>query len=358
VKGRRTIVALGIAKSSLRRHWHLIVANIVVLAGCSAPGTSVEAKPEVVVNSVGAILHGPVWSYGTNTLIGLTEDSRLAEITDPLNPEHAGTRLSAPMALGRNVQISRKDDRHVLLPQPQRGKVAIVDLGRLRQVGDFDAGPAPAFLSEDAGMRVLLALSADGLSVTPVDLYGFRKLPTARITGDPADRIDGANRGRDIDYHLYGPSGIRYYQGPSSPAEQRGSLSMNVAVSAGDGAEVTRSYVASRDSDVLYAVGSRRGGEGLVELAATRLPSPIRALGTDDTRIYAATDEAVVTLETDSFTGYPQRTIPVLRITNYRSGLPAAVRSAPLSGMAVGPHRVYLTLVGTPYVVSVAKPHL
>ena len=56
-------------------------------------------------------------------------------------------------------------------------------------------------------MRVLLALSADGLSVTPVDQYGFRKLPTAKITGDPADTIDGANRGRDIDYHLYGPPG-------------------------------------------------------------------------------------------------------------------------------------------------------
>ncbi|EUA34609.1 hypothetical protein I552_5398 [Mycobacterium xenopi 3993] len=34
------------------------------------------------------------------------------------------------------------------------------------------------------------------------------------------------------------------------------------------------------------------------------------------------------------------------------------VRSAPVSGMAVGPHRVYLTLAGTPYVLSVAKPHL
>jgi hypothetical protein len=207
-------------------------------------------------------------------------------------------------------------------------------------------------------MRVLLALSADGMSVTPVDQYGFRKLPTATITGEPADTIDGANRGRDIDYHLYGPSGIRYYKGPSSPPDQRGSLSMDVAVSAGDGAQVTRSYVASRDDDVLYAVDSRRGGKGLEVLAASRLPSPIRKLGTDDTRIYAATDREVVALETDSFTGYPDETIPVLRITNYRAGLPPAVQSAPLSGMAIGPHRVYLTLARTPYLVSVAKPHL
>ena len=310
------------------------------------------------MNKPGVILHSPVWSYGTNALIGLTQDSRLAAIADPLNPERAKTRLSQPMALGRNIQISRRDDRQVFVPQPERGKVAVFDVATLSEVGDFDAGPAPAYLSEDAGMRVLLALSADGLSVTPVDQYGFRTLPAARITGDRAEKVDGTNRGRDIDYHLYGPSGIRYYKGPSSPPEQRGSLNMDVAVSAGDGAEVTRSYVASRDSSVLYAVGARRGGEGLEVLAIAHLPSPVRALGTDDTRIYAATDGELVTLATDSFTGYPRGTIPVLRVTNYRAGLPASAQSAPVTGMAVGPHRVHLTLAGTTYLVSVAKPHL
>ena len=310
------------------------------------------------MNKIGATLHSPVWSYSTKALIGLSEDGRLAVITDPLSPEQAMTRLSPPMAPGRNLQISRKNDRQVFVPQPDRGEVAVVDLGSLTQVGEVDAGPAPAYLSEDAGMRVLLALSADGLSVTPVDQYGFRKLPAAKFTGDPADRIDGANRGRDIDYHLYGPSGIRYYKGPSSPPGQRGSLNMDVTASAGDGAEVTRSYVASRDSSVLYAVGARRGGEGLAILGSAQLPSPVRAVGTDDTRLYAATDGELVTLETDSFTGYPRDTIPVLRVTNYRAGLPAWAQSAPVTGMAVGPHRVYLTLAGTPYLVGVAKPHL
>lgn len=357
-KGSRATVSRGHQKSLFRRWWFSTIVSVVTAAGCSAPGTSVETTPEVVVTSVGAVLHWPMWSYATNTLIGLTDDNRVAEISNPLSTEHAASRLSAPMTSGRNLQISRKDERHVYIPQPERGKVAVVELATLRQVGEFDAGPAPAYLSEDAGMRVLLVLSADGSSVTPVDEYGFRALPTARIPGDPADRIDGADRGRDIEYHLFGPSGIRYYKGASSPAEQRGSLSIDVAVSAGDGAKVTRSYVASRDSAVLYAVDSRRGGEGLAVLATTRLPSPIRALGTDDTRIYAATDEEVVALETDSFTGYQHESIPVLRVTNYRAALPPAVQSAPVSGMAVGPHRVYLTLAGTPYVVSVAKPHL
>jgi hypothetical protein len=288
-----------------RHRWVPVLACVVTAAGCAAPGTAVEMTPEVTVMTAGAMLRDPVWSYRIDALVGLTDDNRVAEITDLLRPGRATTRLSQPIAVGRNLQISRKDDRHIFVPQPQNGKVAVIDLHTVRQVDEFDAGPAPAYLSEDSGMRVLLALSADGSSVTPIDEYGFRALPTAEITGDPSDVIDGANRGREIEYHIYGSSGIRYYKGPSSP-----------------------------------------------------LPSPIRRIGTDDTRIYAATDREVVVLETNDVTGYPHHTIPVLRTTNYRTGLPDAERSAPLTGMALGPHRVYLTFAGTPLVVSVAKPRL
>ncbi len=308
--------------------------------------------------TTGAALRDPVWSYRSDALVGLTDDGRVAEITDLLGSGHATTRLSPPLAVGRNLQISRKDDRHVFAPEPQRGKIAVIDLATLRQVDEFDAGPAPAYLSEDSGMRVLLALSADGSSITPIDEYGFRQLPTAKIAGDPSDVIDGANRGRDIEYHVYGPSGIRYYKGPASPPEELGSRSMDVGASAGDGTAVSRSYVARRDDDTLYVVDLRRSNEGLRVRATTQLPSPIRRIGTDDTRIYAATDREVAVLETNSFMRFEQDKIPVLRITNYRTALPESQRSAQLSGMALGPHRVYLTFTGTPIVVSVAKPHL
>jgi hypothetical protein len=134
---------------------------------------------------------------------------------------------------------------------------------------------------------------------------------------------------------------------------------MDVAVSAGDGAAVSRSYVAGHDDNVLYVVDSRRGGDGLEVLATAKLPSPIRDLGSDDTRVYAATDHEVVVLQTASFTGFRQQKIPVIRVIDYRAGPSGgAVRSARLSGMAVGLHRVYLTLADTPHVVSIAKPSL
>ncbi len=328
-------------------------------SACSAPGSTLESAPAVTLWSVGTALRQPVWSYRTHALIAIADDNRLAAVAPGDRADQAKTRFSAPMAVGRNLQISQKDDHIVFVPQPERDKVAAVDLESLRQINDFDAGRAPAYVSEDAGMRILLALSADGTAVTPVDEYGLRKLPTAPMTDDPADSIDGANRGRKIDYHAYGPSGIRYYEGFSSPPQNRGSLRMDVAVSAGDGVADSRSYVAGHDSNTLYAVDSRRGGRGMEVLATSRLPSPIRELGTDDSRIYAATDNELVVLELDSVTGYRQQKIPVIRVIDYRAALPGgAVKSARLSGMAVGPHRVYLTLAGAPYVVSVAKPNL
>lgn len=307
---------------------------------------------------VGAALHNPVWSYGTHTLLGLTDDGRLAKVSGAEKPDTARTAVSGPLDAGRNLQISQRDDRHVFVPQPRRGGVAVVDIATLRPVDHFDAGPAPDYLSEDAGMRILLALSADGSTVTPVEQYGYRKLPAATI--EHADSIDGSNRGREIDYHAYGPSGIRYYKGPSSPPEERGALAMDVAVTAGNSTKVTRTYVADHDHGVLYSVDSRRGGKGLEVVGRAQLPSsPVRYLGTDDTRIYVATDRQLVTLEAASYGGYPNDTMHVIHVVDYRANLPGGqARSAPLSGMAVGPHRVFLSLRGTQSVIGVAKPHL
>lgn len=336
-----------------------LAAGAVVFTGCSSPQQP-ESTPQVTLVGIDTALHNPVWSYGNHTLIGLTDDGRLAKVSDPASAESAKTTLSGPLEAGRNLQISQMDDRLVFVPQPRRGTVAVVDIATLQTIGHFDAGPAPDYLSEDAGMRVLLALSADGSSVTPVEQYGYRKLPTAKVTGGHADSIDGSNRGREIAYHVYGPSGIRFYKGHSSPPSERGALAIEVAVSAGDGTKVTRNYVAKRYDNVLYAIDSRRGGEGLEVVGHAQLPSsPIRYLGTDDTRIYAATDEQLVTLKTSSVAGYPNDTIPVINVVDYRSGLPdGQAKTAPLSGMAVGPHRVYLTLRGANYVIGVAKPHL
>lgn len=75
--------------------------------------------------------------------------------------------------------------------------------------------------------------------------------------------------------------------------------------------------------------------------------------------MHAATDTDVTVFESASVTGYPHGSIPALRVIDYRAGLPSGpARSAPLSGMAIGPDRLYLTLRGQPVVASIAKPEM
>jgi hypothetical protein len=339
------------------------VVGVLACAGCSAPGRSLHSASEIVSVQAQTPLRDPVWSFRTDSLIALTDDGRLAAVDHADDPDTVNTRFSAPLDAGRNVQISRADDWTVFVPQPARGRVAAIDLTSLRQIGDIDAGPAPSYLSEDSGMRILLALSADGSTVTPVEELGLRRLPAAKVAAGPTGVIDGANRGRVIEYHVYGPAGVSYYKAQpfqqQSPPEHRGSYDTEVVAAAGDGTAVSRVYLADAGGDTLYAVESGRGGHGLREVGRAPVSAPIRYLGSDATRLYAATETDVSVFESASFTGFSHGSIPMLRVIDYRAGLPSGpARSAPLSGMAIGPHRVYLTLRGQPVVVSVAKPRL
>ena len=59
-----------------------------------------------------------LWSYALHALVALKGDH--------LRDGTAQTKLSAPMALGRNIQISDADERLVFVPQPARGQVTEV----------------------------------------------------------------------------------------------------------------------------------------------------------------------------------------------------------------------------------------
>jgi hypothetical protein len=66
----------------------------------------------------------------------------------------------------------------------------------------------------------------------------------------------------------------------------------------------------------------------------------------------------LVVLATNSFEGYADQRIPIIKLIDFRRALTNGAHSAVLSGLAVGPDRVYLALRGQPYLVSVAKPNI
>jgi len=335
------------------RRYLVPAAAVLAVAGCSAPGSRLEAPDAVRVTPIGAIVHAPVWSYRSGALVALAPDRvvKVNGLADGRGDTVGSARLPG---LGPNLQISPVDEGTALVSATDRQAVASIRLSDLVDTGTLSAGPRPSYLALDSGERMLLALSEDGATVTPVDLHRRTAWAPTVVNAGPQARLDGANRSREVEFHIYGPRGSAHYKGSSSPADETGADDEPVLAAAGDGTKVTRLYVA-RPGGRLVALDSRRDGSGSETVGSVDLGAPIRYLATDDTRIYAATDRQLVVLETRSFEGYANGTIPVLR----RFDLPTrGAQGSAWSGIAVGPHRVYLTVRDRPEVVSVAKPQL
>jgi hypothetical protein len=335
-----------------------VVASAATV-GCGSSASDLESAPAVTVQRVGTAVREPVWSYAADALLGLTADRRVAKIAGLGGGSRPDTLLSARLPdVGENLQISPVDEHTAYVPEPSRGEVALVRVGDLRVAGTLAAGREPSYLALDSGLRVLLALSADGSTVTAVDLHRGTTMPPTTVDAGPRAEIEGANRGREVEFHVIGPDGIAHYKGHASPADKKGEFDSATVTSAGDGTKVTRIYAAERGGGTLLAVDSRRDGTGMHVVGSADLGAPIRYLATDDTRIYAATERRLFVLEARSFEGYDHGTIPVIRSFDIVERRPPGLARAALSGMTVGPHRVYLAVRDRPYVISVAKPRL
>jgi hypothetical protein len=214
------------------------------------------------------------------------------------------------------------------------------------------AGPAPKYLSTDVGAQALWALSADGKTVTGVDVYSPDRVATMPVDAGPTAKVDGPERERLVEYHVISAAGIMHVK----DGEVLGAMHLAAGEAVSDETKVSRLYVAEQGTDRLLAVDSQRWGDGLRVVGHADLGAAVRYLGVDSYLIYAVAGDRLVALETNSFEGYADGKIPVYKVIRFRDGLPAQLRHAPVSGLAVGPHRVYLTFSGKPYVESIAKP--
>ncbi|MFC5138279.1 hypothetical protein ACFPK1_08560 [Actinomycetospora rhizophila] len=331
------------------------VLPALLVTGCATAGDAGPA-PVVVVRHTDAALHEPVWSPGTHALLALTDDGRVARV-DPGAP---GMTLSPPLGrVGENVVTDPSDPSVAYVARPDADEVVALDVRDLRPVGALPLGRAPDFLATDDGSRALLALSEDRTTVSAVDLGNQHALPPQDVHASPDAKLDGPARGRPVAYHVLGPDGITHYKGAPGQVEEKGRIDVRAGHSAGDRVKVDRLYVAERDGDRLLAVETPPDHEGLAVVASADLGAPVRHVGTDETRVYAATDDELVVFATRSFTGYPDGHLPRIATIPFRNALPdGPARSAPVSGLAVGPERVWLTLDGQDAVVGIAEPPL
>lgn len=348
-----------------RRAIALATVMLPVLAGCSAAGAPLGPESPVTVLKTRVPVHDPVWSHNEQVLLALSEHTpRIAKIDPSAKPAGppgtARTTLSTRFAdAGESIVTSPTGDDVVYLPQPSRSRVSVIGIEGLHRVGILQAGPSPSFLATDSGSKVLLALSEDGSTVTGVDLQDFTVVTSDKVHAGPEAELDGPKRGRRIEYHVAGPGGIAHYKGVPSSVHKKSEIPLHAGKTVGDLTKVSRLYAAVTGTDRLLAVETKPSGHSLEVVAQATLGEPVQHLGVDETRIYAATEHKLVVFETNSFEGYPNHKFPVVDTIDIRTALQdEALRKAPLSGLAVGPDRVYLTLQGHPSVVSVAKPTL
>lgn len=350
-------------RRSARRVIALAAVGLPVLAGCTADGAPAAPEDRVTALQIEVPVRDPVWSE--RALLALSEDTNQVARIEPYPPASgaplaARTMLSPPLPdVGENLATSRTVGGVVYVPQPFLDRVAVLSLRDLRPLGTFQAGHSPSYVAMDVGSQVLLALSEDGSTVTGARVRGFTTLPPQEVQAGPEAELDGSERGRLVEYHVAGPRGIAHYKGDAGSVEKKDEIAISAHRTAGDMTKPTRLYVAEEGTGRLLAVGEKPALDGLAVAAEADLGEPVEYLGVDATRIYAATENKLVVLETDSYEGYEGNKFTIVDTIDFRTPLEdGALESAPLSGLAVGDDRVYLTLEGEPYIVSIAKPSI
>lgn len=326
----------------------------------SAPAPRADAAPDqAIAVRVPAALREPIWAGSGHALVALDDRHRVVKVVPGGAPRATPvqSRVSAGMpAIGRNVVVSPVDENVLYVPEPGQDDVAVLSLADLHRIGSLEAGPSPAYLTTNKGFGMLLALSRDGTRVTPVEV-GFRDTVDApQRFSSPVTEIDGAVRGSYVDYSALTGSEMIHEKGDPSHVGVNGRIPVVAETAAGDKWKTSRVYAAVKGTDELLAIDTTHELNGLEVVGRAHAGSPIDYLGADKTRVYAATESVLVVLAANTFEGYDHGKMTIMRRIHFRDALPASVRNAPLSGLAVGPNRVYLTLQGVPYVLSVAKP--
>ncbi len=343
----------------------LLVAGLCLLPLLGGCGAGASAQEEMVLLRLDAPLRDPHWTKGQDFALALREDEpRVVKL--PVSAGASGETTLGPDAITPSEELegtpasmapnSQRADE-VYLPQPDLGRVVQMDTGGLRTGHGFDFDEPPQWAAVHPGSQTLFTLSEDGSTVSVLNLEDPGRLdieepktPVELLVGAGGGaRIDAPERGLEPQFWLWGPDGISHYAG--SPPELKVSTPINAASFVLDTDTAQRAYVGEGGSGRVVAVEGDAAGmlDGrLREVAEQDLGGTAEYLDIEELWLIAATGDRLVQMKRDD--------LAVVETTDFRGLLrQQGLGDARVSGMAVTRDRVYLTLKGEPYMLSIRK---
>lgn len=335
---------------------------LLLLGGC---GRGASAQEEIALLRLDGPLREPHWIKKQDFTLALRED-RPRVVTFPASAGASGENTLGPGAITGSEDLGGTPESmapnpgraaEVYLPQPDLDRIVLMNTSDLRTVRGFEFDEPPQWAAVHPGSQTLFTLSEDGSTVSVLDLDDPGKLDLQE-PGTPVDlevgagegaRIDAPERGLEPQFWLWGPDGISHYAG--SPPELKVSMPINARAFAVDIDTAQRAYVGEGGSGRVVAVEGDAAGRlngKLREVAEQELGETAEYLDTEDLWVAAATRDKLFQMRRDD--------LSVLATTDFRSFLEQrSLEDARISGMAITKDRVYLTLEGEPYMLSIRK---
>lgn len=338
------------------------LAFLLLLAGCSGVGAgNSDERGSVAILEVDAPLREPTWVSHEGVLLALDADEpRVVRI----NPEAGVPAGEAPgegavaadarlEGVGENLAPYLRKPERVYVPQPEPGRVAVLNATDLRVEETLRIGDVPPFEADtQQGSDALFTLSRDGATVTAFDLERGEVVDEVGVEAGEGAMLEAPEKGLHPSFWVANRGGVSFYHGDPAPIRRVTGERIGVEDIAVDHESAQRAYVAEAGSGRVVALEGDPEGllEGeLLEVAERDLGEAVEHVEAEETEVYAVTRDTLFVMRRED--------LSVRETVNFRGPVrDEALKSAPVSGMTVGKERVYLTLEGEPYVLGVDKP--
>lgn len=317
---------------------------------------------------VDAPLKSPAWDAEEEAVLALRQDEpRLVktDVTDsgPLRffqPPQVATVSRELEGAGENLALDLLQPDNVFVPQPRLDRVAAIKHG-LVNLRAIEVGDSPARIAVSNGdalaqrEKTLFALSADGSTVTGVNLETHEVVVRVSVGRGGEALIEASEKGNPRQFWIAGPQGVAFYGSPPRLSSQNGAVGLRAnsplgasALAVNDG-ESRKAYVADAETGRVVAL-QPAGTNGELEVTAAAHPEgKVKHLAVEDGRLYAATSGELLVLDAGD--------LDLLKAVSFGEALQEdVIADAEPSGIAVGEENVYLTLENAPYLVRIAKP--